>query len=194
MVIAYPALDGSPGLEVMVKDQAPVQVPSFSEMNKHLLKLGLATAYQPCSYFCDAIPCQEDACLLAAVGTLVWAGPGENHVLRMCDEHQAAELERLAGRDLPHVVLERVLKTAQDFYVSSHHEDMLSLTRLLVGEEVPAAVFLQPRCSRCKARICLPRGSLRWANAEGSFRCKGNGSHLPSASTEVQATPAAMAG
>jgi hypothetical protein len=151
---------------------------SLSELNTRLTELDLATPEAPCDYF-GVTACDEHACLYVATVTMVWAPPGEYHTMRLCDIHRAAGEERLAEASWPVTVLDTVLDVPQLFYVKSSHDDIMALTRVLVGEDVPAEVFPQPKCTKCKARICVPPGQLRWATAAWSFKCQRNGVHLP---------------
>jgi hypothetical protein len=118
-------------------------------------------------------------CPLAATGTVLWAAPGAYHAARVCDTGQGAVVQDAIRLGYPHTVIAAPVQLPRSYFSSASTQDMAELTRALVGYQVDPGVYTQPVCSGCQARICLPYGSLQWADAEGCLECTGGAGHIP---------------
>jgi hypothetical protein len=121
--------------------------------------------------------CMAERCLLAATGTIIWATPGDGFLEYAaqcaCDEHLKEFRASAVSLDVGCFNVEDVINLPQAAYRSTSGWDMESLTRALVNHSVPAAVFPQPCCSRCKARLRTTGGrdGLEWVTADGGTAC-----------------------
>jgi hypothetical protein len=161
----------------------PVQVRDWTGLNASIVALLAAGTIDRPAYYAEATGCDASLCELAATGTVLWAPPGQVRVQKACDEHLAEYQELAAGAEAPVATLAQVVRLPESAFYRSSGPRMETLTRGLIGVSVPAEVFPQPACVRCKARVCpaLTPGRLEWADAEGSVKCgrRASGHVLP---------------
>jgi hypothetical protein len=182
-VIVHPAPeDADDGLwDAWIQEHAdPYRLKTLADLNDIIGELGL----RDCVYYAAAVPCEgknEDTpCWLVATGTVLWAGPAEYRITRVCNTHQDTAVEDAIRLGYPHTVIPVPVRASQAYFSHVSYQDMAALTRALVGYDVPDDVFAQQVCSGCDTRICLPVGSLQWAGPDGNLECKAGGpGHIP---------------
>lgn len=198
-VIVHPAPDSAEdGIwDVYVEGHAdPFRLKTMADLNAEIGHLGLKDCvYYPASFACDG-KTDKSPCWLAATGTILWAGPGEFHAAHVCDAHREEGTSDAVRLGYPYTLICAAVPLSRLYFSKSSHADMADLARDLVGYEVPGDVYRQPVCAGCGERICLPAGSLQWADAGSEYECAAGGTgHLPAvAELTAAAEPADLSG
>jgi hypothetical protein len=122
-------------------------------------------------------PCAAAGCPYAAVTILLTAAADGWHTARHCTGHRPdpppADTHLIEDSALP-------LRGA---YSRRNGADVAELTRILIGQDIPPALFAQPACRHC-ARKLMPAGlypdaDLTWPDADGNIRCGRRPAHTP---------------
>jgi hypothetical protein len=158
---------------------------TMTELNDKLGELEVDDAV----YYCGATGCDGDnnqACHLAATKTVLWSAPGAWHAARVCNDHHATVTGDAVRLGYQHTTIGAPVRLPRAYFSAASQEDMAALARAFVGYDVDPEVYDQPVCAVCEARICLPYGSLQWADGHGRIECQDGAGH-------VLAVPAVMA-
>lgn len=124
--------------------------------------------------------CNDPGCRLAATGAVIAAPPGRGgyYTEQACDAHQNSYRVQFE-RDLTPAAVIPAAPGLRQLYLADSGPDMAELTRLLAPFTVPADVFSQPKCGRCKAKISPEGPPLVWVAASGRGVCRRSGAHTP---------------
>jgi hypothetical protein len=171
LVVVHPAPEG-PQLDAYIAGREPVRIDTAAELNALLGGLGIRH-----TTLIGLSSCDTPSCGYAATTATLTATPDAYRFERACDDHHHATADAYTITDPG---------TVRAVYVRRFATEVADLARFLIGHPVPEALFAQPACGNCHARLApelawrgdaAPR--VTWLTAEGSRSCGRNRNHNP---------------
>lgn len=170
LIVVHPA-DGAQ-FDAYIAGREPVRIDTAGELNALLGGLGIRH-----TILIGLSGCDTPSCGYAATTATLTATPDLYRFERACDEHRAVAEDAYAIANPG---------TVRPVYVRRFATEVADLARFLIGHPVPEALFAQPVCGNCHARLApevawrgdaAPR--VTWLTAEGSRSCGRNRNHNP---------------
>jgi hypothetical protein len=196
----------APRLAYIKGQWEPFGFGDYEELNTHLDKLlasltDMGDERPPAPTYFGAAKCDRRYCTRAASRTVVWVTSTEYVINLSCAAH-APDFDHSAedfGGCPPHILTEPVHRGGRCRFLRTEPGEVRAFTWSLIGFDIPPAVFAQPACRKCKARIAPAAGDdaageERWQAADGKVTCPRGRNHAPSRSdvvTVLRQTPAA---